>query len=94
MKDILLNKDLNLEIVEGDLLLGDTIIQRQNLLLVSSKGDFKERPDIGVGLQDYLLDEGNGNLFFNVKNEFKKDGLNLKKMEINNEKIIIESNEL
>jgi len=54
MNDFKLNKNIDLEIRNGDFVTGDTDQQNIELLLLSHKGAFKEHPILGVGITDYL----------------------------------------
>ena len=54
MDDFKLNKNMDLEIKDGDFVTGDTDQQNIELILLSHKGSFKEYPILGVGITDYL----------------------------------------
>jgi len=54
MNDILLDDNLDLQIVNGDFVLGDAEEQIQELILIASQGSFKESPLTGVGIVKYL----------------------------------------
>lgn len=53
--DVQLKFDDEGKILSG-LNLGDTLRQNQALILVLHQGELKERPEIGVGIEDMLLD--------------------------------------
>lgn len=74
MKDLLLNDSFDLLVKNGDLVIGDSNVQHQNILLLSQPGSFKENPDIGVGIENYLMDDDSAGLKDKVREEFTKDG--------------------
>jgi hypothetical protein len=57
--DILLDKDLDLLIKDGDFLIGESTIQEVSLILASSQGDFKNEPLIGANLIQYIRSGAN-----------------------------------
>ena len=87
MNDILLNTDLDLDFVNGDLVIGDATKQNQQLLVISSKGDWKENPTIGVGAAGYLKDEDEAGLMAEIKTQFEKDGMKVSAINVSNENI-------
>lgn len=87
MNDILLNTDLDLDFVNGDLVIGDATKQNQQLLVISSKGDWKENPTIGVGAAGYLKDEDEAGLMAEIKTQFEKDGMKVSAIKVSNENI-------
>ncbi len=54
MRDFKLDKNMDLEIKDGDFVIGDTDQQNIELILLSHKGSFKEFPILGVGITDYI----------------------------------------
>ncbi len=87
MNDILLNTDLDLDFAGGDLVIGDATKQNQQLLVISSKGDWKENPTIGVGAAGYLKDEDEAGLMAEIKTQFEKDGMKVFAIKVSNENI-------
>ncbi len=92
MKDILLNTDFDLLTADGDLVVGESTSQHQQLLIVSAKGDFKENPTIAVGAGGYLKDEDETGLMAEIKIEFEKDGMIVNEITINNGNIEVNAN--
>lgn len=58
--DLLLDADLDLSFRGGDLDVGESTEQHQQLLLLSEPGDWRENPAVGVGIQTMLLDDAGG----------------------------------
>lgn len=91
MKDILLNEDFDLLIENGDLVIGESTNQHQQLLLLTKKGDWKENPTVGVGLAGYLKDDADSDLLGAIRTEFEKDGMTVNSIELKNEDFIIDA---
>ncbi|CAA0153108.1 hypothetical protein [Tenacibaculum maritimum] len=81
MKDLLLDENGDLAIVDGDFVIGESDQQNVEILLVSNKGEFKEFPLVGFGAINYIKS--------NVSEiEFKRDlKLQLEYIGYNNPKI-------
>lgn len=92
MKDILLNNELDLDIANGDIVVGESTVQHQQLLLVTSKGDWKENPLVGVGAAAFLKDEDESGLLNEIRVEFQKDGMDVKAVNIQSGEINIDAN--
>lgn len=62
--------------------LGDTLRQNQALILVLHQGELKERPEIGVGIEDMLLD--NDVLYWRsrIREQLELDNQNVDKVRI------------
>lgn len=75
----------------GRLALGDTLCQNQALLLILHKGEQKERPAVGVGISDMLLD--NDPIFWRtaIKEQLEMDGQKVGKVKITESGIDIDS---
>ncbi len=73
MKDLLLNEAGDLSIINGDLVIGDSDEQHREIILITQPGSFKESPDVGVGLENFLNDASD-ELAQTVKEQFAKDG--------------------
>lgn len=54
MSDILLNKDSDLKIENGDFVIGSSDKQNVKLIVESFKGEFKEFPLVGFGVINYI----------------------------------------
>lgn len=71
-----------LGVITSGLNLGNTLYQNEYLILESHKGEFKEIPDLGVGLDDLVNDEDIEDWKRTIREEFKKDGLKVSKLNI------------
>lgn len=82
MKDILLDENSDLDIINGDFVAGNSDGQNQELLLATDKGEWKENPTVGVGLFGFLNDEGPQELFREIREQFTADGMTVKELRV------------
>ena len=75
MNDFLIDSTGDLLIQDGDLVIGFSDDQQQEILLVADKGSFKENPQVGVGLQSYLESEDSADLLAEIRRQFTADGM-------------------
>lgn len=74
-------RDAEGRIVEG-LRLGDILRQNQALILTLHKGELKERPMVGVGLSDMLLDNDPMYWRSSIRDQLELDGQTVGSVEI------------
>ena len=74
-------RDAEGQIVEG-LRLGDILRQNQALILTLHKGELKERPMVGVGLSDMLLDNDPMYWRSSIRDQLELDGQTVGSVEI------------
>lgn len=93
------NLDLKVEVVKDSdglitqgIVVGDTTYQNQILLLHANKGEIKEFPTSGVGVQNYLEDDSSEALAREIRSEFTDDGMTVSSIEINMPQLNIEAN--
>ncbi|MBU7577074.1 MAG: hypothetical protein KAF40_03340 [Flavihumibacter sp.] len=91
MEDILLDEDFDLLIQNGDLVIGPSSEQHQQLLLLSNKGDWRQFPMVGVGIREYLKDEDENSMVGEIKEQFEMDGMQVKDIRIANGQIGIDA---
>lgn len=91
MQDLLIDEDFNLALSGGDLVIGNSDVQHKELLLICTKGAFKENPAACVGLWSYLESEDPAELIAEVKTQFKGDGMEVKRVEIIDGKLLHEA---
>lgn len=79
--DVQLKFDDEGKILSG-LNLGDTLRQNQALILVLHQGELKEHPEVGVGIEDMLLD--NDILYWRsrIREQLELDNQNVDKVRI------------
>jgi len=89
MPNDLILEDYDLQIKNGDFVVGESTRQHQNLLLLADKGEFKQFPTIGVGILRYLEDYNGDNLAREIRTEFNRDGMTVREIKFTGSKIDI-----
>ncbi len=56
--DISLNEDNDLKIENGDFVIGLSDMQHVEHILVAHPGEYKEQPQLGIGIESYLKTTG------------------------------------
>lgn len=72
-------RDSSDRITQG-MVIGNTLNQNQALILITRKGEWKFRPDMGVGIEDAILDDDLLNYRHSIKEELVKDGMTVRKL--------------
>ena len=75
----------------GGLVVGDILRQDQALLLMLHKGELKERPAVGVGISDMLLDNDPIYWRTQIKEQLEMDGQRVGSVKITRTGIQIEA---
>lgn len=91
MQDLLIDDGFELKLSGGDLVIGNSDVQHKELLLVCTKGSFKENPAACVGLWGYLEAEDPAEMIAEVKTQFKGDGMEVKRVDIIDGKLLLEA---
>jgi hypothetical protein len=73
--DLLLDSDFDLLIADGDLSLGESTRQHQQLIMLSEPGEWREFPTVGVGIRSKLLGDNPGEVVSEIKRQFEGDGM-------------------
>ena len=79
MKDILIdnnNNDLRLS-TDGDFEVGYSDNQQQKAILTTEKGEWKEHPEVGVGIAQMLADDLYTEMLIEVKKQLEYDGMQI-----------------
>ncbi|WP_372747045.1 oxidase [Lutibacter sp.] len=82
MQDILVDDSGNLRIENGDFVIGSSTLQHQNHIIIAEKGEYKETPEIGVGVLTELLNENTRELLTKIRRNFEYDGMTVNKLNI------------
>ena len=85
MQDILIDGNNVLQVASGDFVIGQSDNQHQLLLLKTSKGEWKENPDVGADILNFLEDEDKENMYAEIKRQFGADGITINTLRINPE---------
>lgn len=74
--DIQIDDDMDDIVENGDFLVEDTTRQNERLLIVIEKAENKMRPESGVGIGNWILDEADGlDLKKEIQSQFEEDGM-------------------
>jgi len=93
VKDILLDDQGELIFRNGDLFIGDSTQQHQDDIILSQKGHYKQNPYIGVGIQDFILDDASDEeIIATIQQQFELDGMKINDLKIDNGNIEIDAN--
>lgn len=85
MNDFLLDSTGDLQILNGDIVIGFSDDQNKEILLVTDKGSFKENPEVGVGLQSFLeAEDSSSDLQAEIRKQFTADGMTIDQLAIAN----------
>lgn len=79
MKDILIDDNNDLQLLAGDFEVGHSDNQQQKAILTTEKGEWKEHPEVGVGIAQMLADDLYTEVLIEIKKQLEYDG-----MQINN----------
>lgn len=68
--------------ISSGLVVGDILYQNQYMILTAQKGEFKEYPTLGVGINDLVNDDDLNAWKKTIREEFAKDNLKIDKLSI------------
>lgn len=100
---ILLDADFDLRVdvkrnnsglIERGLVIGATTSQNQMILLMANKGELKEHPMSGVGVDNFVEDYSGDALAREIRKEFSQDGMTVRKIKVNIPNIEIDADYL
>lgn len=91
VSDILLDSNFDVAEKNGDFIIGDATNQHQAVLLAAGKGEMKQNPTVGVGIEAFLLDEDTGLLLREIRSQFSKDGMTVESVGISNNQLDIKA---
>ncbi len=78
---ISVKKDNEGKILSG-LCIGSTLEQNKALILIAQPNDFKDNPDLGVGIEDMLMSDDLLEFRHKIREEFAKDGLVIDELDL------------
>lgn len=77
MTDLLLNKTGDLDILNGDIIFGYSDNQHQEHILLANKGDYKEFPELGIGINNMLNEDDYMPFLIEAKKNLEYDGMKI-----------------
>ena len=75
MKDFIFSDDL--EIKDGDFVIGESDNQHQKHVLIAYKGEYKANPELGVGIEQMLNDDDITPILIEAKKNLQYDGVDV-----------------
>jgi hypothetical protein len=82
MRDILQTVEMDLALTNaGDISYTESTLQHQRDLLLAHKGECRLNPVVGVGITDFLEDEGPELLTREIYGQFTQDGMTVKSID-------------
>lgn len=82
MEDLILDSNFDLEIKDGDLVIGKSDAQHLALLLESNQGEWKHNFLFGINLREELLNDSNiTSIRHKIERQVKDDGGTVNKLE-------------
>lgn len=84
--DFILDDTGDLVMASGDLVVDESTLGHQRDLLLANKGDFRQFPLIGVGVERELLNDiGPSDLRVMIQREFERDGMLIDRLRVTGE---------
>ena len=77
MNDIILDTNGDLSFQNGDLGFGYSDNQHQEHILIANKGEYREFPEIGVGIAQMLDDDDYLSVLIEAKKNLEYDGMKI-----------------
>lgn len=77
MKDILIDENNDLQLLAGDFEVGHSDNQQQKAILTTEKGEWKEHPEVGVGIAQMLADDLYTEVLIEIKKQLEYDGMQI-----------------
>jgi hypothetical protein len=87
---ISIRRDAAGKIISG-LVVGDIMYQTQALILLAQKGEFKEYPTTGVGLNDIVNDDNSMYWEAEIAGQLKADGQRITRLSLDEKGLILEA---
>ena len=83
------NGQVDIELADGAIAVGEVTEQNQYLLLKTHAGEWKESPMVGVGIDDLLNDHDLERWERTISEALEQDGQTIEKLELTTEKLTI-----
>jgi len=77
MRDILVDDRNDLRLSEGDFEVGYSDNQQQKAILITEKGEWKEHPEVGIGIAQMLADDLYTEVLIEIKKQLEYDGMQI-----------------
>ncbi len=83
--DIMTDDDGDILIKDGNLVFGDATRKHQQVIVLANEGDIKYDPLQGVGVEDWLLEDGDSDMLslqHKIQNKLERDGCQVQKIDL------------
>ncbi len=77
MKDFSADNTDDLQIKNGDFVVGHSNEQHQKHILLANKGEYKEFPEVGVGIAQMIADDRYTEILIETKKQLEYDGMEI-----------------
>ena len=82
-KDIILDSDGDLEILNGDIFINESDSQHVELILTADKGQFRQFPLVGIGIKKFSNGPFSAQAIKQgIKLQLESDGYNVRKIDV------------
>lgn len=72
----------DLKIADGDFAKGESTMQHQSLLVRLKKGELRQFPKTGVGIEDFLQDDNPGDVHVEIQKQLEADGMVIRDIQL------------
>ncbi|MGJ1244295.1 MULTISPECIES: hypothetical protein [Sphingobacterium] len=87
MQDFLIDDDILIQ--GGDLVIGNSDRQHQKHILIAQKGEYRQFPELGVGINNILSGEDATKMLIEAKRNFEYDRMKVKELRFTEENTLI-----
>lgn len=87
MQDFIINNDLEFE--AGDLMVGFSDEYHQKHVLIAEKGEYKQFPELGVGMFNLLNSEEMVAMLIEARRNFEYDGMRVDELRFSDENTLV-----
>ena len=77
MRDVLVDDQNDLRLLLGDFEVGYSDNQQQKAILITEKGEWKEHPEVGIGIAQMLADDLYTEVLIEIKKQLEYDGMQI-----------------
>ena len=77
MRDIFVDDQNDLRLSGGDFEVGYSDNQQQKAILITEKGEWKEHPEVGIGIAQMLADDLYTEVLIEIKKQLEYDGMQI-----------------
>ncbi|MDO5608262.1 MAG: oxidase [Capnocytophaga sp.] len=77
MNDILCEKTEDLAFANGDVSIGFSAYEHQKNIVKSNKGEWKQHPEVGVGITAMIADDRYTEMLIEIKKQLEYDGMQI-----------------